>query len=101
MITIRKPGGWISILLISTFNSLVTGYKLDYIIMQFTEYLSCEKQNCFSNIFKKKSSISFQFKNFFFKRRFKMYPRNPNKSLRKLEMERRREKATVSSSRNI
>ena len=32
--TIRKPGGWISILLISTFNSLVSGYKLDYVIIR-------------------------------------------------------------------
>ena len=48
MMTIRKPGGWISILLISSLNSLVNGYKLDYVIMQFRIMTCREKYNIVS-----------------------------------------------------
>ena len=101
MMTIRKPGGWISILLISTFNSLVNGYKVDYVIMQFT-IMTCRVRNTklFLEQFEKKSSIGFQFLNFILQNSscFKMYPRNQNQSLRKLAVERRRAKASGSRS---
>ena len=98
MMTIRKPGGWISILLISTFDSLVNGYKLDYVIMQFT-IMTCREKNkivsrsVLKKIFHRLSVFKFYSSELVM---FKMYPRNQNQSLRKLAVERRRAKASGS-----
>ena len=100
MMTIRKPGGWISILLISTFNSLVNGYKLDYVIMQFTIMTCREKYKIVSRTVSKKIFHRLSVFKFYSSElvMFKMYPRNQNQSLRKLAVDRRRAKASGSRS---